>query len=173
MNVGGRMKWHRSQDENDKCMCARACVCVCVPLEVWHPTAPPMADGQPPIWLAARQKKMAYYWPSVDRFVNVCVCVCARKHLFERQLCLQMRFRCTHRHPPSRARVPPRGRGIKEGRMHFDGLPPSLPPTETSHWCVRMLRWVHEKKIKIKQEIMREWEKEKCEGWKKNKATLF
>lgn len=66
--------------------------------------------NHPPPWptvnligLARRQKKMAHYWLAFDRRVSVRVPVrvCACKHLFERQLCLQMRFRCA---PATRGR---------------------------------------------------------------------
>lgn len=150
--VGGRVKWHRSQDENDKylCVCTRVCARRC---RYDAQPLPLVADSQPPIRLAGRQKEMAYYWPSVE----LCECVCMQTCVWKAAVFAKCASVGT---PTTRGGCPAHVCHREEGEEKRCGCI-SMP----SHRCVCMLRWVHKKRgIKIKQEIMRG---KKSEGWKK------
>lgn len=140
--VGGRND--RSQDSK-----VFACRCRCEKMATVTQKPPPPGS------------LLACFWP-------LCKRACACKHLFERQPCLQMRFRC---HPRvAGARVQPGERGIKEGPMHFDGSPP-LPLGRLVSVSARWSGWV---KTEIKNQIDQD-ERERKENGRveKNKATLF
>lgn len=114
MKVGCRMKWHRSQDENDKCMC----MCVCAAAGVTPNKSPqwPMINLQSN-WLDVRKR-----WLIIGLLLTTLwMCVCMQTSVWKAAVFANALPLHPH-HPAPCARVPPR-KGNKRGADAFRWLP--------------------------------------------------
>lgn len=107
-------------------VCACACVCVCAAAGV----TPNCSPQWPMVNLRSNWLKVRKRWLIIGLLLTtLCMCVCMQTSVWKAAVFANALPLHPHHPRAPRARVPPRGRGIKEGRMHFDGFPPS-------HWDV-------------------------------------